>query len=224
MGFSRQEYWSGFPFPSPGDFPHLGTEPLSLASPALAGSFFTISHLGSPNIQDTQLNMNLRPVKNNFFYCKYISNMWIKYPSWQPYHSPPGSVSVSVLPASLVGEGGPWDIRASGEGGERKCQQEASCCVSWVLPNRGMFSASFWGKRDEVKATPCEDSPASRVKTAFMLWWDGAPAWGWAEGQERKKKTRLEGRSSGHPSNDSVGVPSSPYEPQTPGSRVCMIT
>ena len=27
MGFSRQEYWSGFPFPSPGDLPNVGIEP-----------------------------------------------------------------------------------------------------------------------------------------------------------------------------------------------------
>ena len=32
MGFSRQEYWSGLPFPSPGDLPNPGTEP---PSPAL---------------------------------------------------------------------------------------------------------------------------------------------------------------------------------------------
>ena len=31
MGFSRQEYWSGLPFPSPGDFPHPGIEPRSPA-------------------------------------------------------------------------------------------------------------------------------------------------------------------------------------------------
>ena len=31
MGFSRQEYWSGLPFPSPGDLPNLGTEPGSFA-------------------------------------------------------------------------------------------------------------------------------------------------------------------------------------------------
>ena len=31
MGFSRQEYWSGLPFPSPGDFPDPGIEPRSLA-------------------------------------------------------------------------------------------------------------------------------------------------------------------------------------------------
>ena len=31
MGFSRQEYWSGLPFPSPGDLPDPGIEPRSLA-------------------------------------------------------------------------------------------------------------------------------------------------------------------------------------------------
>ena len=31
MGFSRQEYWSGLPFPSPGDLPDPGIEPTSLA-------------------------------------------------------------------------------------------------------------------------------------------------------------------------------------------------
>ena len=43
MGFSRQEYWSGFPCPPLGDLPDPGTEPVSLMSPALAGRFFTTS-------------------------------------------------------------------------------------------------------------------------------------------------------------------------------------
>ena len=38
MGFSRQEYWSGLPFPSPRDLRNPGIEP---RSPALAGRFFT---------------------------------------------------------------------------------------------------------------------------------------------------------------------------------------
>ena len=38
MGFSRQEYWSGLPFPSPGNLPDPGIEP---SPPALAGGFFT---------------------------------------------------------------------------------------------------------------------------------------------------------------------------------------
>ena len=37
MGFSRQEYWSGLPCPSPGALPDPGIEPVSLMSPALAG-------------------------------------------------------------------------------------------------------------------------------------------------------------------------------------------
>ena len=41
MGFSRQEYCSGLPFPSPGDLPDPGIEPVSLRSLALAGGFFT---------------------------------------------------------------------------------------------------------------------------------------------------------------------------------------
>ena len=41
MGFPRQEYLSGLPFPSPRDLPYPGIEPISLVSPALAGGFFT---------------------------------------------------------------------------------------------------------------------------------------------------------------------------------------
>ena len=43
IGFSRQEYRSGLPFPFPGDLPHPGIKPASLRSPALAGRFFTTS-------------------------------------------------------------------------------------------------------------------------------------------------------------------------------------
>ena len=41
MEFSRQEYWSGLPFPPPGDLSNPATEPESLSCPALAGRFFT---------------------------------------------------------------------------------------------------------------------------------------------------------------------------------------
>ena len=43
MGFSRPEYRSGLPCPSPGDLPNPGIEPMSLLSPELAGGFFTTS-------------------------------------------------------------------------------------------------------------------------------------------------------------------------------------
>ena len=49
VGFSRQEYWSGLPFPTPGDRPNRGTESMSLVFPGLAGGFFTTEPPGKSN-------------------------------------------------------------------------------------------------------------------------------------------------------------------------------
>ena len=48
MAFSRQEYWSGLPFPPPGDLPHPGIKSVSLESPALAGGLFPTEPPGKP--------------------------------------------------------------------------------------------------------------------------------------------------------------------------------
>ena len=45
MGFSRQAYWNGLPFPPPGDLPDPGIKPMT---PALAGGFFTTAPPGKP--------------------------------------------------------------------------------------------------------------------------------------------------------------------------------
>ena len=57
MGFFRQEYWSGWPCPPPGDLPDPGIEPESLTSPALAGGFFTTR--ATWEIQSLQLTLTL---------------------------------------------------------------------------------------------------------------------------------------------------------------------
>ena len=59
MGFSRQEYWNGLPFPPPEDLPNPGTEP---SSPALAGGFFTAEPPGKPkcSIKAVIINMFTR--------------------------------------------------------------------------------------------------------------------------------------------------------------------
>ena len=44
----RQEYWSGWPFPSPGNLPNPVIEPVSPAFPSLAGGFFTTETPGKP--------------------------------------------------------------------------------------------------------------------------------------------------------------------------------
>ena len=46
MGFPRQEYWSGLPFPPPVDLPNPGIKP---TSPALAGRFLTTEPPGMPS-------------------------------------------------------------------------------------------------------------------------------------------------------------------------------
>ena len=50
MGFSRQEYWSGLPFPSPGDLPDPRIELASPVSPVLQINFLLLSHQGSPGM------------------------------------------------------------------------------------------------------------------------------------------------------------------------------
>ena len=46
VGFSRQEYWRGLPFPPSGDLPDAEIKPTSPASPTLSGGFFTTELLG----------------------------------------------------------------------------------------------------------------------------------------------------------------------------------
>ena len=48
VGFSRQEYWSGLPFPSPADLPDPGIEPIS---PVLAGGFFIADSPGKSKVE-----------------------------------------------------------------------------------------------------------------------------------------------------------------------------
>ena len=55
MGFSKQEYWSGLPFPSPEDLPDLGIEP---GSPALQAESLTFELQGSPVISLKALGLS----------------------------------------------------------------------------------------------------------------------------------------------------------------------
>ena len=66
MGFSRPEYWSGLPFPSPGDLPNTGIE---ASSPALAGRFFTTEPPEKPLYKIT---VNI----NHIMYAKLLAHFW----------------------------------------------------------------------------------------------------------------------------------------------------
>ena len=57
MEFSRQAYWSGLPFPTPGDLPDPGIEPTSPVSSALAGGFFTTVPPGKPSYECSDMQL-----------------------------------------------------------------------------------------------------------------------------------------------------------------------
>ena len=63
VGFPRQEYCSGLPFPSPGNLPNPGMEHTSPVSPALEGRFFTIEPPGKPPSQHHQGGISLRTLR-----------------------------------------------------------------------------------------------------------------------------------------------------------------
>ena len=83
MGFPRQEYWSGVPFPSPGDLLNPGLEP---TSPALQGRFFTAVPPGKP-CNNTVMNLifltSLQPVRwtvvtESKYWQTVTITIWIK--------------------------------------------------------------------------------------------------------------------------------------------------
>ena len=57
MKFSSQEYQNGLPFPLPGDLPNPDTQPMSLASPILAGAFFAALLLLCSPLVFSMINM-----------------------------------------------------------------------------------------------------------------------------------------------------------------------
>ena len=65
MESSRQQYWCGLPFPTPGDRPDPGTEP---TSPALAGEFFTTERPGKPILYLDSTMVNILPCLYPFLY------------------------------------------------------------------------------------------------------------------------------------------------------------
>ena len=85
MEFSRQEYWSGLSFPTSGDLPNPGIEPMSLASPALAGEFCTTEPPGKTH---THIHIEIKPSHNrgvtasdHFSLWPYILNLPL-YPAY----------------------------------------------------------------------------------------------------------------------------------------------
>ena len=76
MGFSRQVYWGGLPFPSPGDLSNPGIKPMSLMSPALTGGFFTTS--ATCKAPQRVLQVSIRA----FIVAKLLTLVWLSVTPW----------------------------------------------------------------------------------------------------------------------------------------------
>ena len=90
MEFSRQEYWSGLPFPTSEDLPNSGIQPTFLASPALAGEFFTTSPPGEQTVRYRHKNRNIdkwnmieSPEISSCIYGQFICDKGSKATQWK---------------------------------------------------------------------------------------------------------------------------------------------
>ena len=82
VGFSRQEYWSGFPCPPPGDLPAPGIELACLESPELAGGFFT-TELGSiPGLGRSPGEGNGNPLQYSCLEKSHGQRSLVGYSPW----------------------------------------------------------------------------------------------------------------------------------------------
>ena len=80
MGFSRQEHWSGVPWPPPGHLPDSGIKHTSLMSPALAGGFFTTSTTWEAHLENNSMKVSY------FLTGRLSTNLTMRAPpSWPIY-------------------------------------------------------------------------------------------------------------------------------------------
>ena len=97
MGFSRQEYWTGFPYPSPGDLPDPGTDLAVLASPALAGGFFTTSATWEAPIYTYTCLKGQRHPQVCFLFSRSLQSTWARLPHQTHTHTHTHSLEVAAL-------------------------------------------------------------------------------------------------------------------------------
>ena len=75
MGFPRQEYWSGLPFPPTGNLPDPGIKPTSAASPTLQADSLPLSHRRSPLSEVSKIQKNSKWYDStSVMYLEYINS------------------------------------------------------------------------------------------------------------------------------------------------------
>ena len=150
MGFSRKEYWSGLPFPPPGDLLDPGIEPMSLAPPSLASKFFTPAPPGKP------YSARLGNSKFTSSYKISAASFGIKYFIWWDKMQEIDSLRCQILD--------PWRLPWSLDQGPGLITQELLCSRVLLKWKRGR--ESFWhGHQKGMESAPL----ASLRKGSYIL-------------------------------------------------------
>ena len=112
MGFSRQDYWSGVPFPPPEDPPNPGIELTSLMSPALTGGFFTTSTtLGEGNGTPLQHSCLENPMDGGAWWATVhgVAKSWTQLSDFTfTFHFHALEKEMATTPVFLPGESQGW--------------------------------------------------------------------------------------------------------------------
>ena len=159
MGCSRQEHWSGLPFPPPGDLPDPGIKPSFPVSPALAGRFFTTAPPGKPmiyerfgKIKDFSLSLSDREKGCNDYWPKEDQTVRFTQGSWTEQNGVELSSFLFLSVSVGVGE--------TGDGQDTPCQERPLAC--W----------SHWSRQQKKKNSECSQrqTPAHVPLVLTYLW------------------------------------------------------
>ena len=93
-GFSRQEYWSGLPFPSPGDLPNPGIEP---RSPTLQADALTSAPPGKPLILNTSLFSQSYPILATPWTIDSHASLSVQFPGQEYWSGLPFTSPIKYL-------------------------------------------------------------------------------------------------------------------------------
>ena len=145
MGFSRQEYWSRLPFPSPG---YISDPGIKLASPALAGRLFTLSHQGSPHFL-MKRSESCSVVSDSFNPWTTWSTEFSRPEYWsgQPFPSPGDLPNPGIKPRSPALQVD--SLPAEPQGQSKNTGMGILSLLRWIFPTQGskrgllLFSHKF---------------------------------------------------------------------------------
>ena len=124
MRFSRQVYWSGWPFPPPGDAPNPGIKPKFLMSPASIGRFFASSATWEAHNKACIFIKSIEEAMG--------SSRW-SFPLWPGTHL----LLYGLVPDRMQTSSSPWGLGTSGLRTSKNRDVASRALYAWRIPGTG---------------------------------------------------------------------------------------